>query len=78
MLATFLRQIFPATEVTTSPIFSNALFGDRDHGGKFLIELRDEVVHSAIGISHFISLDTEKLEIYDPMSTEGARYRYTT
>ena len=33
---------------------------------------RDEVVQSAIGISHFVSLDTEKLEIYDPMSAEGA------
>ena len=69
MSSTVLRQIFPSTEVTTFPGFSNAIFGDRDHGGKFLIELRDEVVQSAIGISHFISLDTDKLEIYDPMST---------
>jgi len=29
-------------------------------------------VQTAIGISHYVSLDTEKLEIYDPMSVEGA------
>jgi len=54
MSSTVLRQIFPSTEVTTFPGFSNAIFGDRDHGGKFLIELRDEVVQSAIGISHLL------------------------
>jgi hypothetical protein len=64
--------ITKSTDVTCLHGFSNAIFGDRENCGKFLIELRDEVVQSAIGISHFISLDTDKLEIYDPMSTEGA------
>ena len=39
---------------------------------EFLVEMRDERVTSPIGISHFVSVDTTKLEIYDPMSSSGA------
>jgi hypothetical protein len=46
--------------------------------GKFLIELRDENVMSAIGISHYVSLDTEKLEIYDPSNVKGWCDHYST
>ena len=72
MSSTILRQIYPSTDLTSFQGFSNVIFGDRDHCGKFLIELRDEIVQSAIGISHYVSMDTEKLEIYDPMSKNGA------
>ena len=67
-----MRQIYPNTDVTSLQRFSNAIFGDRDNCGKLLIEQRDEIVQSAIGISHYVSLDTEQLENYDPMSVEGA------
>ena len=72
MSTTYLRQIYPSTDVTSLQGFHNAIFGDRENCGKFLIELRDEIVQTAIGISHYVSLDTEKLEIYDTMSVEGA------
>ena len=72
MSSTILRQIYPSADLTSIQGFSNVIFGDRDHCGKFLIELRDEIVQSAIGISHYVSMDTEKLEIYDPMSKNGA------
>ena len=72
MSTTFLRQIYPSADVTSIQVFHNAIFGDRENCGKFLIELRDEIVQTAIGISHYVSLDTEKLEIYDPMSVGGA------
>ena len=68
MSSTFLRQVYPSTDATCLHGFTNAMFGDAEFCGRFLIELRDEIVQSAIGISHFVSLDTEKLEIYDPMS----------
>ena len=70
--STLLRKIYPSKDVINLVGFSNTLFGDGDHCGKFLIELRDENVMFAIGISHYVSLDTEKLEIYDPMSKDGA------
>ena len=64
---TSLQKIFPTKDPTTHP---NALFGDKDECGRFLIELRDINVSSII--SHFVSLDTYKLEIYDPISVVGS------
>jgi hypothetical protein len=72
MPTTIFRRIYPSTDVTSRHRFCNSIFGDTENCGKFLIELRDETVLTAIGISHYVSLDTEKLEIYDPMSVEGA------
>jgi hypothetical protein len=72
MSNTSLKEIYPPKDATTPSKFNNALSGDKDHGGKFLIELRDYDVSSSIGLSHYVSFDTDMLEIYDPMSTSGA------
>ena len=39
MSTTFLRQIYPSADVTSLQVFHNAIFGDRENCGKFLIEL---------------------------------------
>jgi len=72
MKTTCLKKIYPTTDGTTSSGFNNSLFGDKDHGGKFLIELRDLHVSSPMVFSHFVSFDTNKLEIYDPMCIKGS------
>ena len=72
MSTTFLRQVYPFKNERSSQEFSNAIFGYADNGGKFLVEMRDEKVTSPLGISHFVSVDTNKLEIYDPMSLREA------
>ena len=69
---TSLQQVYPAKNAPSTHGFNNDVFGDSYHVGKFLVELRDENITSPIGISHFVSLDTHKLEIYDPMSVRGA------
>ena len=72
MSTTFLRQVYPFKNERSLQEFSNAIFGYADNGGKFLVEMRDEKVTSPLGISHFVSVDTNKLEIYDPMSLREA------
>ena len=61
MPTTFFRRIYPSIDVTSRHRFSNSVFGDTENSGKFLMELRDEIVQTAIGISHYVSFDTEKL-----------------
>jgi hypothetical protein len=70
--STFLQKVFPAKDAPSSHGFNNDVFGDADHVGTYLVELRDQNITSPIGLSHFVSLDTHKLEIYDPMSVRGA------
>jgi hypothetical protein len=48
---TSLQKIFPTKDPTTHPGFNNALFGDKDECGRFLIELRDINVFSLSNIS---------------------------
>ena len=69
---TFLQQVYSPKDGSTPFAFNNALFGDVGDNGKFLIELQDVNIISPIRISHFVSLDTHKLEIYDPMFVKGA------
>ena len=69
---TVLQQVFPAKDGSSPQVFSNDLFGDVHDVGKFLVELRDQNITSVVGISHFVSIDTEKLEIYDPKFVRGA------
>lgn len=70
--STFLQQVYPAKEASNPHGFNNDVFGDAEHVGKFLVELRDQIITSPIGTSHFVSIDTHKLEIYDPISVRGA------
>jgi len=72
MSTSFLQQVFPSKKESSSQQFTTAVFGLADCGGKFLIEMRNEKVSTPIGISHFVSVDTNKLEIYDPMSSREA------
>ena len=72
MSSTFLQQVYPAKEASNPHGFNNDVFGDAEHVGKFLVELRDQIITSPIGTSHFVSIDAHKLEIYDPISVRGA------
>jgi hypothetical protein len=44
--------------------------------GKFLVEIREKNIALGNSVSHFVSLDTQKMEIYDPMSDLGAICMY--
>jgi len=51
----------------------NSLFGNNNiGGGKFLIELSAFEVIKGYCLSHFVSFDTVKMELYDPMNSRGA------
>jgi hypothetical protein len=67
-----LRKIYPTAETLAMSSNQNYLFGDASNCGFFLVELCDISPSTTNGISHFISLDTNKLLIFDPMIEKGA------
>jgi len=72
----FLRRIYPTK---TQPLmFSNVntLFGDSKDTGKFLVEICEKKRSIHNNVSHFVSLDTHAMEIYDPICEKGAIVMY--
>jgi hypothetical protein len=67
-----LKCIFPTKDnfkLTGSP---NFVFRNSSSCGKFLVELKDKACSVDTDVTHFVSFDTHKMEIYDPMCVSGA------
>jgi hypothetical protein len=60
-----LVQMYPGTQTV------NETFGTSSNIGKFLVEYTDNLNTSVGYISHFVSLDTEVMLIFEPMSANG-------
>ena len=50
----------------------NEVFGNHHNCNKFLIEIKKRTNHNQWVITHFVSFDTNKMEIYDPLNIKGA------
>ena len=70
--ATFFRKMYPTEAHPRMFENVNTLFGDSKNTGKFLVEIGDVEPTTLVSISHFVSLDTHAMEIYDPMCEDGA------
>jgi hypothetical protein len=68
----FLRRIYPKKAQPLMLSNVNTLFGDSKDTGKFLVEIceKERSIHN--NVSHFVSLDTHAMEIYDPLCEQGA------
>jgi len=68
-----LEKIYPTKEDfhLTNDAIESKFLGDANLG-KFLIELYDRTQESLHEFSHFISVDTCNMEIYDPTVQDGA------
>ena len=71
-----LKCIFPTKENYSLTGSQNYLFRNSSSCGKFLVELKDKACGVDNDVSHFVSLDTHKMEIYDPMCVSGAIVAY--
>jgi len=72
----FLRRIYPTKAQPLMISNVNTLFGDSKDTGKFLVEICEKERSLHNNVSHFVSLDTQLMEIYDPMCDEGAIVMY--
>lgn len=67
-----LKCIFPTKEYLNMNGSQNFLFRNSSNCGKFLVELQDRASSLDNAVTHFVSFDTHKMEIYDPMCDRGA------
>jgi len=74
------RKMYPTPALPRILENVNTLFGDSNETGKFLVQICEREGKFGDNISHFVSLDTHAMEIYDPMCKEGAiaMYRNST
>jgi hypothetical protein len=62
-------QIYPSPSQLYGTV--NEWFGDSKNVDKFLIEYTDSINTSVGFVSHFVSLDTEVMLLYEPMHSSG-------
>jgi len=74
--ATFFKKLYPTKAHPRMFENVNTLFGDSKNTGKFLVEIGEVEPTTLESISHFVSLDTNAMEIYDPMCKDGAISMY--
>ena len=58
-------------EINLTSQTGNEIFGNSSNVGKFLIEYTDNISTSVGYISHFVSLDTEVMLLFEPMCAGG-------
>ena len=67
------EQIYPSSDFHRMDGNENSLFGNNNSGGgKFLIELGANEIIKGTCLTHFVSFDTVKMELYDPINSRGA------
>jgi hypothetical protein len=69
-------KVYPTRKRTPTTANLGNIIGDSENVGKFLLEISEKNIALGNIVSHFVSLDTEKMEIYDPMSERGAICMY--